>query len=326
MKVLYVKNGSERDRKFQLQTMIYENNGKRFVRKSVLYDEAMPHLHSMYENYIKLSKSIINPKVKLAKILDKNERSLTFEYIDGISLAKKFNQIIKTEDNINLFIQEYISFLKNSFKTTLFDSKNITDEFREIFGDFDYSVLDGEICFDGVSNIDLIFSNIIYKDDEFYIIDYEWVFESNIPVNYTLYRALLNKSLLANNVQSNLLYKNIESHFIGKYVCRTSFYQYGKKYGKNRMIVERQIQEKDQLLQEKDQQIQKKELQIQEKEQLVKEKERQIQEKNYQIQEKELEIQKQISDNIELIQIAESMRIKNRIKKLFQFRKKVDKL
>jgi len=244
MKVLYVKNGSERDKKFQLQTMIYEEHGKKFVKKSVLCDEALPHLHKMLENYTQLSNSIINPNVRLAKIINQDKRSLTFEYIEGISLLKQFNQIANNKDSVDTFIKEYIDLLNNSFKTTTFDSKNVSKELQEVFGNFDYSVLDGEVCFDGISNIDLIFSNIIYKDDEIYIIDYEWVFEWNIPITYITYRTLLD-----NNISKfNELFKSMELCFIEKYVCNISFKKYSVNYYKSRFSVEQKIESKEKEL------------------------------------------------------------------------------
>ena len=50
MKVLYVKNGNERSKEFQLKTVIYEENGQKFVKKQALCNEAIPHLKKMKVN------------------------------------------------------------------------------------------------------------------------------------------------------------------------------------------------------------------------------------------------------------------------------------
>ncbi len=322
MKVIYVKNASQRDKKFQLQTLIYEKNGKKFVKKSVLCDEALPHLHKMVENYTKLSNSIINPKVKLAKIIDKDERSLTFEFIEGISLAKQFNQLKKTKNGADIFIKEYISLLKSSFKMTTFDSKMISDEFRSIFGDFDYSSLDGEICFEGISNIDLIFSNIIYRNDEVYIIDYEWAFKFSMPINYILYRTSLSNAIKLNQTKFNKLYKNIESYFIERYVCKVSFYKYGMNYNQNKFTIDQKLQEKDRLVRELDQIVQEKDQKIQEKSKMIQERNQEIQINEQKLWEKLQKIHSLVDSNRQLYEIAQSMRIKNRIKKLLRLYKK----
>ena len=311
MKILYVKNGSERDKKFQLQTMIYEENGQKFVKKSALCKEALEHLYHMKKNYEKLSDLIINPKVKLAKIIAHDENSLTFEYIEGASLAKQFDKIKNDEKAQKVFIDEYRKFLEKSFKTTTFDSTRVTDTCKRVFGDMDYSAFDGTLCFDGVTNIDLIFSNIIYRDDEIYIIDYEWVFGCSLPISFSLYRSLINKDILVEKYNiPDKLYKDKELHFIEYYVYQKSFFKYKEKYQKKKFTIEERIKTLEQKIQEQAFYIQVKEQQIFEHIQ--------------QLQHKESEIQKLNTANRELSRLAESMRIKNRIKSLFQFKKSRD--
>ena len=202
MKILYVKNNSERAKEFQLKTVIFELNGQKFVKKQALCSEAIPHLKKMKESFEKLTASIINQKIKLAKIVDESEDSLTFEFIDGISLEKKFNET----QNKNIIIDEYLTLVRSGFKTTSFDSTSmVTDTFINVFGNQDYSELDGELCFSGIANIDLIFSNIILKDDSIYLIDYEWVFNINVPIEYVVFRALHDENTLYQRMESNLL-------------------------------------------------------------------------------------------------------------------------
>ena len=235
MKILYVKCNSERAKEFQLQTIIYEKDGQKFVKKTALCNEALPHLFKMYNNYANLEQSIINPKIKLAKIVEKSEKSLTFEYIEGVSYEKKYNQVSNDKQKLNNFIDEYKLLIETSFKITNFDSMLVDDNFRKIFGDFDYSSLDGIKCFDGISNIDMIFSNIIYNDNGIYIIDYEWVFEASLPIDYVLYRTSLSYNI---NFKTNKLYKNIESNFIGNNVCKISFNKYSINYYKNKLTID----------------------------------------------------------------------------------------
>ena len=75
MKILYVKNNSERAKEFQLKTIIYEEDGKKYVKKESLPAEATPHLKRMKESYEKLSKSTLNPNIEFAKIIDEDENS-----------------------------------------------------------------------------------------------------------------------------------------------------------------------------------------------------------------------------------------------------------
>lgn len=193
MKILYVKNNSERAKEFQLKTIIYEDNGQKYVKKEALTKEALPHLKRMKENYEKLTNSIINPKIKLAKIIDESENSLTFEFIEGVSLENKLHEALKSgEDQVREVIGDYITLISNGFRTTQFNHKMmISDTYQTLFGKIDFSKMDDALCFENISNFDLIFSNIIFKEDNVYLIDYEWIYETPLPIAYIIYRTIL---------------------------------------------------------------------------------------------------------------------------------------
>ena len=280
MKILYVKNNSERAKEFQLKTIIYEENSQKYVKKQALCKEAIPHLKKMKESYEKLSASIINPNIKLAKIINETEDSLTFEFIEGISLEKTFNEAKKRgKQETDKVINDYMALLKKGFKTTQFDSSTmVTDAYIDIFGDLDYSKLDGKVCFESISNIDLIFSNIIFNNNDIYLIDYEWVFDLPICIDFIKYRALPSQ---------NTYYKKLENNFLNHIVIgKYGFFQLQNNYLKPRLTVEQQLQQKEEL--------------IQQKEELIQQKEEQIQEKEQQIQ--------------SLLSMVDSMRLKNRFK------------
>jgi len=238
MKILYVKNSSDRAKKFQLQTLIYEENGQKFVKKRALTPEAIPHLQAMKSHYAKLFNSIIDPRIKLAQILDEDEKSLTFEFIEGESFQARFDALAN-QDNRNMIesIDAYMAILKNGFKTTRFQSATmVTEAHKELFGDIDYTVFDGEICFEGISNIDLIFSNMIFKGEHIYLIDYEWVFELNLPIIFALFRTLAytstpnHKEGIPERFLKNL--HSIEDHFMGSIETPESFAKHQKAYKK----------------------------------------------------------------------------------------------
>ena len=241
MKILYVKNNSERIQKYQLKTIIFEENGKKFVKKQALCNAAIPHLKKMKENYKKLSDSIINPKVKLAKIIAEDEDSLTFEFIEGISLEKKFNDAIKQNNALeNEMINDYLNLLKGSFKTTHAVEAN---KATHILNNVNFTKLDNEIYFEDISNIDLIFSNIIYKDNEIYLIDYEWVFSLTLPIHYALYRAI--RALSGNSIPDLTQYLTVneleifekmeQNFFDNEVVSEKSFFKIKENYAQNRV-------------------------------------------------------------------------------------------
>jgi len=245
MKIYYVKNNSERARAFQLKTIIYEENGQKFVKKEALTKEALPHLMKMKESYQKLTTSTTNPHIKFAKIVAEDETSLTFEFIEGISLEKKFQDALaKSEKHAQKIIEEYKALLKTGFKTVTFNSKTmVTDTFKILFGDQDFSELNGEICFDGLANIDLILSNIIYKNDTIYFIDYEWTYDIYLPLNSAVFRTLeivdhFNKNTHAFTPLSNqMTFYKMERHFVDSYVMKNAFYHQKHKYTKMNYLV-----------------------------------------------------------------------------------------
>jgi len=245
MKILYVKNNSERSKKFQLRTIVFEENGKKYIKKQAITKESITHLMQMKENYKNLTEAIINPKLKLAKIIDESENSLTFEFIEGESLEHKFNDAIKiNQDAQEEILNEYITLVKHSFKTISSNETTLTTrEHKTLFRDLDLSPLKNEICFDSVSNIDLIFSNIIYKDDYIYLIDYEWAFNISIPINYVIHRTLSMLPAITDYSQyisnHNLIYTKMERYFVDQYVMNNGFYFQKNQYLKpNSQITE----------------------------------------------------------------------------------------
>ncbi len=238
MKVLYVKNNNQRSKVYQVRTIIYEINGKRFVKKEAQNKDAINHLKQIKSNYEQLNKSIINPKVLLSEIIDETEDSLTFEYIDGISASTAFDSAIQEgSESRDKFLESYRTFLLNSFETSIFQNSLKGNVFKRVFGDTNLAILDSKQCFSQVSNIDLIFSNIIYKNDITYIIDYEWVYSCPVPIDYVMYRAINyqfeNKSGdFLNSIRDS--YFLMEKHFMETIVHdETSFIKISSQYRKN---------------------------------------------------------------------------------------------
>lgn len=249
MKILHVKSNNERNKEFQLRTIIFETQGKRFVKKEAISKEAIPHLKRMKENCKELEKSILNPKLKLAQIVGETKNSLVFEYIEGVSYQTKYFESLKSsEKEAENILKNYIDLLYNSFSTVKFDNQN-NNSLNKTFGDLDFSFFKGEVCFEGVSNIDLILSNLIIKEDEVYIIDYEWVYPFSLPINFSLFRAfeLLNVRDIGGLIKYNeVKYRLLDDNFVKQNVVKNnSFHIFSSFYEKQRLEVEN---EKKQLL------------------------------------------------------------------------------
>jgi len=251
MKVLYIKNNSERNKAFQLRTTIYEQGGTRYVTKEAITPEARSHIARMKENRKRLSESIVDPSFKLVDIVSETENSLTFAFVEGVSFESMFHQAEHDLQALKALFERYTSLLHNTFQTTQFDhTVMVTEEMKQLFGDLDYSILDGTPCYSGICNIDMILSNLIEKDGDLYLIDYEWAYTLNLPVAYILHRTfqLLPKAYqekLDANFDHPLLYHKMERHFIDHYVMKEGFYFQKNRYMKRNTPISEHIRIKE---------------------------------------------------------------------------------
>jgi GT2 family glycosyltransferase len=257
MKVHYTKYNSERAKPFQLNTIIYEENGQKFVKKEALTPEALSHLKEMKKSYETLQNSITNPKIKLANIVEESENSLTFEYIQGESFEKRYHQALKEskQEALNL-LQSYIDLLKHSFEVVEFNAQTmVKEEHHTLFGELSYGSFNEELAFDNLSNLDLILSNLIFKEEEIYLIDYEWVYPITIPLSYIFYRTLsilpeLNEEDLKSFGINITLSQKMEKHFLNAYVMRDGFYLLQDTYKQEHVPLIHQVHAKEAHIQE----------------------------------------------------------------------------
>jgi len=242
MNILYVKSNNQRDKRYQIQTILYEEGGDKFVKKRALTREAIKHISNMRESYYKLSDSIVGDNIALAKIVKEESDALTFEFVDGISMESKILQSIK-DGALSQVVDEYMSLISDGFETLEMTPDGITtDDGKRVFGNIDFTPIGSTLCFKDISNIDLIFSNIIYRDGVAHIIDYEWVFDGSVPLKYSLYRAFRSLHEIEKidmysyfSREELDIFETMERRFIYFEVTNgNSFHQYQDRYEKYR--------------------------------------------------------------------------------------------
>ena len=184
MKTLFVKRNDEYCNRYQIQTKIVENNGKKYAIKSPLVQQAIPHLEQMFKAQEDLKKYYSH--LKIVEAVKKGEE-LWFDFIDGEPLIKHFYRILMKKDSQGLFdlITKYIGIIKgdNSNKCSFY----MTPEFQFYFGDIQ-----------GVENLpalqlaplDITCNNLIMKDKDIYFIDYEWCFQFPVPIDFMIFRCI----------------------------------------------------------------------------------------------------------------------------------------
>ncbi len=183
MKKKYIKFSDERNRKYSIKTIIWDDDGQTRVTKEAIFPEGREHISNIHYNGSLLKKYYD------VEICDSwlKDGIIEFEFISGESLESKYIACLEKND-IDTF-KELLSVHKTCImgkqdNLTIFED---SEEFNKIFGK--------EERFIGIpalkcSNFDAIASNIIYRNDRQVFIDYEWVYEFVIPVDLVLYHCL----------------------------------------------------------------------------------------------------------------------------------------
>ena len=140
---VYIKYNRTRLPKYQIKTEIRLRDGKKYVVKSALKKEGIPHILGMYDG----AKLIKNDSVTVLEGAFKNAGEINFPFIKGKSLSNLCEDCIKKDiDGFIEGIKEYL--------------KKIVDE--------------------DALNLDAIFDNFIFDGEKFIAIDCEWIFDESM--------------------------------------------------------------------------------------------------------------------------------------------------
>lgn len=181
--ILYVKYSNDRHNQFRILTKLVNKNGEKKIIKQPLNEESKQHILKMYNINNNFNK--INDMFLLKSSLE-NE-CLVYDYLKFQNLNSLLMKCVENNDK-----EEFIKLLKKFYdklSNSAFVSENYfkSDEFKRLFGeDFINKPL---LCIKP-ANIDVIFENIFLDGGNFITIDYEWVFDIEIPVNFILWRSL----------------------------------------------------------------------------------------------------------------------------------------
>lgn len=209
METIYAKMTTERAEEFRQMTKICIENDNKFIVKEPLGIMAEMHIQNMFMHYSVFR----NNKIDILCPIEKYNKGIKLEYLKGESLCDELLSCVDKNDK-ETFIQlllEYKDFvIKNSCGTILFDNST---SFRNIFGDFAF---DGKKCA-RISNIDLIFENLIRSDKSFKVIDYEWIFDFAVPYEFIFFRAInsffiKHSKVLENFIKINSIYDIFDIH------------------------------------------------------------------------------------------------------------------
>ena len=181
-RVLYAKYNSMRKPAYRLTTEIHEGGDGRWVVKKAGDPAARPHMDRIAAN-----RALAEKAYQDITVLDvKREKSrLVFPFVAGTSLSSRIDtdrldkeRFVKQVNGLFDRVLTVREACKSFFKAT--------EAFVSLFGD---QYIEGvpAIC---PANIDSIFSNFIETEDGLVCLDYEWVYDFPVPVDYIRYRVL----------------------------------------------------------------------------------------------------------------------------------------
>ena len=182
-KIVYTKYSDERKKEYAIQTSIVVTENGKMVKKKAIFPEGKSHIKRMVENCQILTD--IYGKEHVAQCLESSDAEMYMKYVEGERLSEVLERfLIRHEyDKYESMIDRYIAFLKMS---CLEDAK-------------EYNLTETDLSStERLSNIDMIFDNVILRDNEFVIIDYEWLVPK-IDYRIVLSRALSLFYIRANN-------------------------------------------------------------------------------------------------------------------------------
>ncbi len=185
-RVIFSKYSNDRNDNYKIHTDILEDEqGKRYVRKAGASEGGKKHILHMYETALKLQDMYKDTRFTVNQSSMQDE-TLELEYVDGTSMEELLDGYLAAKDYksfcgmIRSYGQEMRRLAVNDFVPC--------ENYYKVFGDDAVNApqYKSMVC----ANIDMIFENLIVRDDSWVVLDYEWTFMFSVPVDFILYRTV----------------------------------------------------------------------------------------------------------------------------------------
>lgn len=184
MRKVFCKSTEKRRKKFQIYTLIVDDDNKRYVIKEAVFEEGKSHIADIYSNYRKLCKIYPIEVIGCEKLGD----DIVFPFLEGPTfdtiLCKKIRSSA-TGNEWKEMLCEWKQFLIGTTDNIVdFDNSK---SFQQIFGNGQQLLNDKALK---ITNFDCTGENIIITQQGIKFIDYEWVFDFPIPLEFCFFRVL----------------------------------------------------------------------------------------------------------------------------------------
>lgn len=183
-KTKYSKYNRTRREKFQIRTCIVEEDGKQYVEKTALNEEAVPHVRQMKENHDRLTKQ--GGLSLVTAYLSQDGWTVRFPFLSGETMARRLGRGIaagKPPYGEIMEAMELVLCARPESRRPFIQ----TEEFETVFGSSE-GVGEDEAFL--TSNVDCLFENVVLTDGGPCCLDYEWVFSFPVPIGFIRYRML----------------------------------------------------------------------------------------------------------------------------------------
>lgn len=186
-RLIYTKYSNDRAERFMLRTDIVDGPEGKSVRKVPVSEAAKEHVQKMKHWEEVLETLYVRNGVHVNRCRIQGEAAC-FEFLNGRTFEEKLDELRIRGDYGGLAaeLQNFRKLLTGTLQPEL-ESFKMSGRFREMFGEPVFGK-----AYEGapVNNLDWIFANLMETEKGLWIIDYEWTFPVQVPVEYLLWRAL----------------------------------------------------------------------------------------------------------------------------------------
>lgn len=184
---VYVKYSNDRAESFMIRTDIVEGPEGREVRKVPVSEKARAHVSGMKDWETALNEQYEKSGIR-ANRCELRDGKACFEFLKGRTYEERLDDLRVRKDYAGLAsaLQEYKGMLTEALGGALKPFKK-SERFVEMFGNPAFSG-----AYEGaeVNNLDWIFGNLMETEEGVWIIDYEWTFPVQVPLEYLIWRAV----------------------------------------------------------------------------------------------------------------------------------------
>ncbi len=181
---VYAKFSDDRDRRFAIRTDIVQTKDGRNVVKRALFPEGRAHLQNMAACYDALREAFMRRGVLVGEMKGLSEDAVCFDYVEAPETLESRAKHLLSQGKR----EEAFALVRRLAKLAedLADRPFVwSAQFGETFGCADYPYADKSMQ---ITDLDMVAENVLLRDSQWSLIDYEWLYAFPVPVRFVTFR------------------------------------------------------------------------------------------------------------------------------------------